>query len=77
VAGSTHSVRYREFRRRLKQAREACGLTQRAVALRLHRPPSFIAKVEIGERRLDALELDDLAAIYGKAVAWFIPSRAK
>ena len=77
MAGSTHSPRYRVFRRRLVEAREACGLSQRDVARRLRRPPSFIAKVEIGERRLDALELDDLAAIYGKPVTWFIPPRTK
>ena len=76
MAGSAHQRRYAELRRRLRDARASAGLTQRDVAARLNRPPSFIAKVESGERRLDVLELDDLAAIYGKPLDWFVPSRA-
>ena len=41
---------------RLKQAREAAGLTQAAVAERLGKPQSYVAKSESGERRLDVVE---------------------
>jgi transcriptional regulator with XRE-family HTH domain len=37
-------------------ARRQGGLTQQAVAERLDRPQSFVAKYENGERRLDVLE---------------------
>jgi transcriptional regulator with XRE-family HTH domain len=37
-------------------ARKAAGLTQHALALRLKKPQSFVAKYEGGERRLDVLE---------------------
>jgi transcriptional regulator with XRE-family HTH domain len=77
VAGSTHSPRYREFRRRLRKAREEAGLSQREVARRLRRPPSFIAKVETGDRRLDVLELDEIASIYRRSVESFIPPKGK
>lgn len=37
-------------------AREKAGLTQAKLAKRLKRPQSFVAKYEIGERRLDVIE---------------------
>jgi transcriptional regulator with XRE-family HTH domain len=41
----------------LKQARDTAGLTQAALARRLRRPQSFVAKYEQGQRRLDFIEL--------------------
>ena len=41
---------------RLKQVREEAGLTQAAVAERLGKPQSYVAKTESGERRLDVVE---------------------
>ena len=35
---------------------QAAGLTQHALALRLKKPQSFIAKYEGGQRRLDVVE---------------------
>lgn len=46
---------------RLRQAREAAGLTQTDVAERLGRPQSYVAKTEGGERRLDVVEFVALA----------------
>lgn len=37
-------------------ARKSAGLTQHALARRLGRPQSFVAKYEGGERRLDIVE---------------------
>jgi transcriptional regulator with XRE-family HTH domain len=37
-------------------ARKRAGLTLRALAARLSRPKSFIAKYETGERRIDVME---------------------
>lgn len=42
-------------------ARHAAGKTQRDVAEAMGKPPSFIAKVETGERRLDFVEFIALA----------------
>jgi transcriptional regulator with XRE-family HTH domain len=47
---------YRALRARLIAGRKAAGLTQEAVAERLGRPQSFVAKVERGERSLDVVE---------------------
>lgn len=38
------------------EARAAAGLTQQALAGRLRKPPSYVAKVEGLERRLDVVE---------------------
>jgi transcriptional regulator with XRE-family HTH domain len=65
---------YRTFLRRLKQAREAAGLTQAEVAQRLSRPQSFVSKCESGERRVDFVELRYFARIYRKPVSYFEPS---
>ena len=45
--------------------RKAAGLTQTAVAARLGKPPSYVAKYEGGDRRLDVLEYLDVAAAIG------------
>jgi transcriptional regulator with XRE-family HTH domain len=42
-------------------ARKKAGLTQAEVAKKLHRPQSFVAKYENGERRLDVVEFVELA----------------
>ena len=42
-------------------ARHASGLSQKAVADLLGKPPSFIAKIELGERRLDVVEFIAIA----------------
>lgn len=63
--------RYDYFRDRLREARRAAGLTQSEVARRLKKPQSFISKAETGERRLDFVELEQLADIYGVDLSFF------
>jgi DNA-binding XRE family transcriptional regulator len=45
------------YRRLLRQIRADAGLTQEALAKRLRRPRTYVAKSELGERRLDITEL--------------------
>ncbi|WP_292469293.1 helix-turn-helix transcriptional regulator [Mesorhizobium sp.] len=47
----------------LAEARRAKGMTQVEVASALGRRQPFIANIESGERRVDLVELIDLAAI--------------
>lgn len=47
----------------LYQARLQKGLTQVEVAQKLGVPQSWVAKVEMGERRLDVIEFSELAAV--------------
>jgi len=66
---------YRAFLKRLRAAREASGLTQAEVARSLGRPQSFVAKCEVGERRVDVVELARFGAIYGKTIGYFVNER--
>ncbi|UTW52528.1 helix-turn-helix transcriptional regulator [bacterium SCSIO 12827] len=53
---SLYTKRHKALINALKEAREAAGLTQQAVADKLGKPQSFVAKYENGERRLDVIE---------------------
>lgn len=64
---------YERFRTRLVQARHARDLTQRDVAKSLSVPPSFVAKCENGERRVDVVELRQFARLYRKRITYFFP----
>lgn len=46
-------------------ARKQAKITQRVLAKRLEKPPSFVAKVETGERRLDFVEFIAIARELG------------
>jgi transcriptional regulator with XRE-family HTH domain len=62
---SIYTDRHRKLCELLKTQRKAAGLTQTVVAKRLSKPPSYVAKYELGDRRLDVLELIDVAAAIG------------
>lgn len=66
-----HSPRYKRFVALLIEARKEAGLTQVQVAKKLGKPQSWISKCERRERRVDPVELEDLAALYGKPLTFF------
>ncbi|NGM51927.1 helix-turn-helix transcriptional regulator [Caulobacter sp. 602-2] len=45
--------------------RHAAGLTQRDLAAKLEKPPSFVGKLESRERRLDLIEFIAIARALG------------
>ena len=57
---------------RLREAREASGLSQGQVAkkLEMHRPT--ISEIEAGRRKISADELEKFATIYGVSVEWIV-----
>jgi transcriptional regulator with XRE-family HTH domain len=65
VPKTIHTERHRKLRAMLVAERKAAGLTQTAVAERLGKPPSYVAKYELGDRRIDILEYLDIAAAIG------------
>ncbi|MFA6426770.1 MAG: helix-turn-helix transcriptional regulator [Phycisphaerae bacterium] len=69
---SKYRVKYQKLIQRLRQARLEAGLTQVEAGKRLKKPQAYISKVERGERRVDAVELDELARLYGKPLDYFI-----
>ena len=62
---------YKKFVVRLVQARREAGLTQVDVAKRLGKARSFLSKCELGERRVDFIELQQLAKFYRKDLGFF------
>jgi transcriptional regulator with XRE-family HTH domain len=69
---SPHTPAYRLFRRRLVAARKAADLTQDAVAKALGWPQPRISNMETGERRVDVIELAQLAKLYRKPLSYFV-----
>lgn len=65
------TARYRAFLDRLRRAREEAGLTQAELARTVRRSQTWISKCELGERRVDFVELEDLAEALGKPLDWF------
>ena len=68
---SIHTKEYAEFVKRLKQARLEAGLTQAEVAKKLRCSQSYVSKVEGQELRLDIIELQRFAKLYGKDISFF------
>lgn len=65
MAKTIHSERHRRLAELLVEQRKAAGLTQAAVARAMGRHQPFIANIENGDRRVDLIELLDLADIIG------------
>lgn len=61
VPKSTFTPQYAWLREALVEARANAGLTQRDVAARIGRPPSYVANCETGERRIDVIEFFEIA----------------
>ncbi|TIR25972.1 MAG: helix-turn-helix transcriptional regulator [Mesorhizobium sp.] len=60
---SVHSTRHRMVAAALASQRRAKGMSQTEVAKVLGRHQPFIANIESGERRVDLVELMDIAKI--------------
>jgi transcriptional regulator with XRE-family HTH domain len=57
VAGAVQTRAYRDLLKALIRERERHGHSQADLARKLDRPPSFVGKYELGERRLDVVEV--------------------
>lgn len=60
---SVYSKRYQSLRQILKRIRKEAKLPQKKLSAMLDMPHSFVCKYEQGERRLDIVELMDIADI--------------
>jgi transcriptional regulator with XRE-family HTH domain len=56
----------------LKQVRLEAGLRQWEIAAKISEPQSFVSKYELGERRLDLVELKMICAAIGIPIIEFI-----
>ena len=70
---AVHTREYRYLLARLREARKAANLTQVQAANALKRRQSWITKCELGERRIDPIDLARFARLYRKPMSFFIP----
>src|SRR5258707_1465172 len=73
IGKSVHSSDQAAFCELMVGARKAAGLTQHALARRLKRPQSFVAKYEGGERRVDVVEFIAIARALGSDPVKLMP----
>lgn len=56
----------------LRELRQKAGLRQQDLADKIEEPQSFVSKIEIGERRLDILELREICEALGITLVEFV-----
>ncbi len=61
----------------LRQARFDANLTQIQAAEKLGKTQAYISKCELGERRIDVVELAAFAKLYRKSPSYFFPGLEK
>jgi transcriptional regulator with XRE-family HTH domain len=69
---SIYSNEYKFLISQLKKARLELKLTQKEVADRLGRTQSYISKVEMGQLRVDIIQLKEFSKLYRKDLDYFI-----
>ena len=72
MAGSVHTAAYMQLLKQLVDARANAGVSQAQLAKRIAKPASFVVKYELGERRLDVVELLVVLKALGADNASFI-----
>ena len=77
VSKSVFSVEYRTFRELLRDLRLQKGVTQAQLSTALGMAQSFVSKYEMGERRLDFIEVDRICGELGIGLETFAKSYAK
>ena len=66
------AVSPQELGRRLREAREASGMTQEQVSREIGLSRASVAQMELGNRQVTSLELDRLAYLYGRDIRQFL-----
>lgn len=57
---------------RLREAREAAGLSQGQVAKRLHMHRPTVTEIEAGRRKVSSEEIELFSETYGVSVEWIV-----
>lgn len=67
-----YSKEHKFIVKQLKKARNEAGLVQEKVAQILNTSQSYISKLESGQRKIDIVQLKEIARIYKKEINFFI-----
>lgn len=73
VSAPQQTPAYKTFLKALRKARKDAGLTQVELAKKLGRNQSWVSKKESGERRMDPVELCEIAKVYELPIHAFLP----
>lgn len=71
-----YSPEHKYLVEQLKKARLEAGLSQIQAAKRLKTTQSQLSKIESGQRRVDLVQLKELARAYGKGISYFLQEQA-
>jgi transcriptional regulator with XRE-family HTH domain len=69
---SIYTTEYAVMLGLLRQMRKDSGLTQVELARKLRRSQSFVTKAEVGQRRLDVIQLRAICHVLGTTLPEFI-----
>ena len=69
---SIHTDEYELLVDLLREARASAGLTQVELAKKLKQSQSFVSKMEVGERRLDLVQLRTVCIALGTTLPEFV-----
>ena len=72
MAGAVRTEAYKRFLKALIQKRKELEFSQADLANLLGKPPSFVGKYELGERRLDVVEVFVILKAQGVAPLEFL-----
>lgn len=70
---SIHTKQYKEIIKRVRLARLEAELSQAQVAKKLKWSQATVSNIETCERRIDILEMWELAKLYQKSISHFFP----
>ena len=69
---SVHTAEYATLLELLREARRQAGVTQVELAARLKKSQSFVSKVEVGETRVDVIQLRTILKALGTSLREFV-----
>lgn len=72
VPRTVHSAAQKRLSEMLRKERDDRGVLQAELAARLGRHQSFVSKIESGERRVDLVELQEIAEALGFDLVKFV-----
>ena len=69
---SIYTHEYKAMLRLLRETREQAGLTQVELAQKLEQTQSYVSKIELGDRRLDLVQLRTILVALGLNLGDFV-----
>ena len=72
MSNAIYTKEHKNLIEKLKSARLSAKLDQKTAAKRLNKSQSYISKMESGQRRVDLVQLKQIAEAYGRNIEYFI-----